>query len=98
VRENMPDVHDIGVEVNGGNDPVLVAANVKNVVNIDLISRVESRLEIRKLTESRDSTTLRQACNGSPASGWIAAKSVRAVLDMIRIGIEYLNLRLIGPI
>jgi hypothetical protein len=41
VREDMPDVELLKIKVDGGNDPVFIAANVKNVKIFHLIRGVE---------------------------------------------------------
>ena len=37
----MPDIELLVIEVNGGNDPVFIAAYVKNVIISNLVRRVE---------------------------------------------------------
>jgi hypothetical protein len=47
----MSDVHDLGVEVDSGNDPVFVATNVKNVIHINFVGRIKCALDIGKVRE-----------------------------------------------
>ncbi|MBB3213408.1 hypothetical protein FHW67_002700 [Herbaspirillum sp. Sphag1AN] len=45
--ENVPDIQLLNVEVNGGDDSVFVAANIKDVKRIYFIGGIEYRLEFR---------------------------------------------------
>ncbi len=48
MRQNMPDVHFLRIEMNRRNDPVLVAPNVKHIERADFIGGIERRLDIGK--------------------------------------------------
>ena len=52
MRENVADEHHFPVEVDRCNQPILVAANVKHVDITDLISGVESFLQVGKIIET----------------------------------------------
>lgn len=47
----MPDVKFLVVEVDSGNDPVFIAANVKHVVVANLIGCIKRSLDIRETHE-----------------------------------------------
>ena len=47
----MPDIQFLVIEMDGGNDPVFVATNIKNVEIINLVSGVECGLYSSKVDE-----------------------------------------------
>lgn len=81
----MTDIKFLMIKMNNGNNPIFILTNIKNVIDTHFISA--------KLANVRDSTILCQVCKGSPAAGWIAEKSVRALLEIIRIPSPYFNLK-----
>lgn len=90
----MPDINLLAIKMDSGNDPVFIAANIKNIEISNFIRGIERGFYIGKFTNDRDSMIFRHACSGSPAAEWIVEKVVRALLEITRIEPLYLNLSL----
>lgn len=51
VRQNLPNVHPLSVEVNHSDDPVLVAAEVENMKYTDFVDRIKHIFYVGKVQE-----------------------------------------------
>jgi hypothetical protein len=46
MSEDMPDIQLLVIEVNGGNDPVFIAANIKNIIRFNFVRGVERHFNL----------------------------------------------------
>jgi hypothetical protein len=63
-RKDVPCIQTLLIEVDGGNDAILVTANVEHVKMSDVVDGSKGLFEIFELENTRNSMIFRQACSG----------------------------------
>jgi hypothetical protein len=72
--QNMSNIYFAAIKVNGGDQPVFVAANIENNPMIQLISRRECGSQISKVVKLRSLHNLEPANQGRSAIGMFLPK------------------------